>query len=157
MSTITDTKDTRLVIPALAPLYSALEPAAFTLFRVVIGLFLAPHGAQKLFAWFGGYGLEGTGGFFDSIGLTPGYTIALLAGSVEFFGGLALAFGLLTRPAAVAVTVLLLVASTLHFGKGFFWTDGGFEYPILWAAATLYLAIRGGGRYSLDRVIGRTF
>lgn len=157
MSIVTETKDTRLVIPALAPLYSALEPVAFTLFRVVVGLFLMPHGAQKLFGMFGGYGLEGTGAFFDSNGLTPGYTIALLVGSVEFFGGLAIALGLLTRPAAIAATVLLLVASTVHIGKGFFWTDGGFEYPILWAAATIYLLIRGGGRYSLDRLIGRTF
>ena len=63
--------------------------------RVPVGLILAAHGAQKLFGWFGGYGLEGTGQWMASIGLEPGYLMALLAGSAEFFGGLALALGLL--------------------------------------------------------------
>ena len=71
--------------------------------RVPIGIIFAAHGAQKLFGWFGGYGLEGTGQFFGSIGLNPGYLMALLAGAAEFFGGLALIFGLLVRPAAASL------------------------------------------------------
>ena len=75
--------------------------------RVPVGLILAAHGAQKLFGWFGGYGLEGTGQWLASIGLEPGYLMALLAGGAEFFGGLALVLGLLTRPAAVVGCVVV--------------------------------------------------
>lgn len=75
--------------------------------RVPVGIILAAHGAQKLFGWFGGYGLEGTGQWLASIGLGPGFLMALLAGSAEFFGGLALVLGLLTRPAA-AVTAFTM-------------------------------------------------
>src|SRR4051794_14305909 len=78
--------------------------------RVPVGIIFAAHGAQKLFGWFGGYGLEGTGQWMDSIGLGPGYLMALLAGAVEFFGGLALIAGLLVRPAAAALAFTMLVA-----------------------------------------------
>ena len=83
---------------------------AALILRAPIGLILAAHGAQKLFAWFGGYGLEGTGQWMASIGITPGYLMALLAGSAEFFGGLALVLGLLTRPAAVVSAFTMLIA-----------------------------------------------
>jgi len=126
-----------------------------TLARVATGLFLVPHGAQKLFGWFGGYGLEATGQFFaGQLGFSNGYLAALGAGSVEFFAGLALALGLFTRSAAIAITVMLLVASTFHFGAGFFWTNGGWEYPILWATVAFSFAFTGGGRYSLDNTFG---
>lgn len=72
--------------------------------RIPVGIIFAAHGAQKLFGWFGCYGLEGTGQFFSSVGLQPGYYLALLAGAAEFFGGLALVAGLLVRPAAAALT-----------------------------------------------------
>ena len=74
---------------------------ASLILRVPVGLILAAHGAQKLFGWFGGYGLEGTGQWMASLGLEPGYLMALMAGVAEFFGGLALVLGLLTRPAAL--------------------------------------------------------
>lgn len=129
-----------------------------TLVRVAAGAFLVPHGAQKLFGWFGGYGLEATGQFFaNQLGYANGYLAALGAGSVEFFGGIALALGLLTRASALAITVLLLVASSVHFGAGFFWTDGGWEYPILWAIVALAFVTKGGGKYSLDNAIGIRF
>lgn len=129
-----------------------------TLVRVTAGAFLMPHGAQKLFGWFGGYGLEATGQFFaNQLGFANGYLAALGAGSVEFFGGLALALGLFTRASALAVTVLLLVASNVHFGAGFFWTEGGWEYPILWAIVALAFVTKGGGKYSLDSVFGIRF
>lgn len=128
------------------------------LVRVTAGAFLVPHGAQKLFGWFGGYGLEATGQFFQAqLGFSNGYLAALGAGSVEFFGGLALALGLLTRASALAITALLLVASTVHFGAGFFWTDGGWEYPVLWAILALGFVTKGGGRYSLDNALGFRF
>jgi len=121
------------------------------LVRVAAGAFLMPHGAQKLFGWFDGYGLEATGQFFQTqLGFSNGYLVALTAGSIEFFGGAALAIGLFTRFSALAITILLLAASSVHFGAGFFWTDGGWEYPILWAIVAASFATKGGRHYSLD-------
>ena len=148
--------DTTYIVPALKPVYVNLADAGEALLRVAAGAFLIPHGAQKLFGAFGGYGLEATGQFFQTqLGFANGYLAALGAGSVEVFGGLFLALGLLTRPAAVAVAVLLLVAATIHLPAGFFWTEGGWEYPVLWAVVAAMFALRGGGRYSVDRLIGR--
>ncbi|WP_417451146.1 DoxX family protein [Kordiimonas sp.] len=141
-------------LPTLESLLGRFGVIGTTLTRVVAGLFLMPHGAQKLFGLFGGYGLEATGQFFSSqLGFSNGYLAALGAGSVEFFGGLALALGLFTRSAAIAITVMLLVASSVHFGAGFFWTSGGFEYPVLWAILAFSFAFTGGGRYSLDQIL----
>lgn len=131
---------------------------AYPLVRVTTGLLLVPHGAQKLFGWFGGYGLAGTGAYFgDTLGMQPGILFALLAGLVEFFGGLALVFGLLTRPAAAAVAALLAVALSFHVANGFFWTNGGFEYPLMWFLLAVAILLRGGGEYSLDRRLGLRF
>lgn len=142
-------------LPTLEAILGGYNDLGNTLARVVAGLFLVPHGAQKLFGWFGGYGLEATGQFFASqLGFSNGYLAALGAGSVEFFAGLALALGLFTRSAAIAITVMLLVASQFHFGAGYFWTDGGWEYPILWAALAFSFALKGGGRFSLDQKFG---
>ena len=148
----------RPIIPALAPLYQGLSGLSYPLIRVAAGLILVPHGAQKLFGWFGGYGLEGTAGFFaQNLGLEPGMFFAVLVGATEFFGGLLLALGLLTRPAAAAVAVLMAVAITVHLPNGFFWTSGGYEYPLLWGLIALAIAFRGGGELSVDRKIGREF
>lgn len=148
---------TKPILPFVAPLTQALAPLADPLVRVATGLILMPHGAQKLFGWFGGYGLEATGQFFAAkLGLPP--AIALLAGLIEFFGGLALALGLLTRPVAALVTGLMAVAVVqVHLGAGFFWTSGGYEYPLLWGIVALGYVLRGGGRFSLDALIGREF
>lgn len=155
MNAITETR-TQFVIPALKPLYAALGDVADAALRVAAGAFLIPHGAQKLFGWFGGYGLEATGQFFETqLGFANGYLAALGAGSVEVFAGLMLALGLGTRVAAAAIVALLAVAASVHLGSGFFWTGGGWEYPVLWAVVALRFAIGGGGRFSLDRLIGR--
>jgi putative oxidoreductase len=120
--------------------------------RIPVGIIFAAHGAQKLFGWFGGYGLEGTGQFFGSVGLHPGYLMALLAGAAEFFGGLALVAGFLVRPAAAALAFAMLVAVfAVHASKGFFADAGGYEYALALAAASLSLAFSGGGRWSFDR------
>ena len=122
--------------------------------RIPIGIVFAAHGAQKLFGWFGGYGLEGTGQFFASVGLNPGYLLALLAGLAEFFGGLALVAGLLVRPAAAALAFAMLVAIfAVHWGKGFFAASGGYEFALALFAASLSLLFSGGGRFSVDRAI----
>lgn len=119
--------------------------------RVPVGLTLMAHGAQKLFGWFGGYGLEGTGQWMASIGLEPGYLMALLAGSAEFFGGLALVAGLLTRPAALVTAFTMLIAIfSVHIGNGLFMANNGYEYALTLLAVTLTLAIQGGGRLSAD-------
>ncbi|TDW59805.1 DoxX family protein [Oceanimonas baumannii] len=120
--------------------------------RLPLGIILAAHGAQKLFGWFGGYGLDGTGQWMASIGLEPGFLMALLAGSAEFFGGLALALGLLTRPAAIVSAFTMLVALfSVHIGNGLFMANNGYEYALALFAATAALAIQGAGRYSLDQ------
>ncbi|RMM59515.1 DoxD-like protein [Pseudomonas savastanoi pv. glycinea] len=104
-----------------------------TLLRVIVGIAFIARGSQKLFGAFGGYGLEGTAQYMESLGLTPGYLMALMSGSAEFFGGLGLLLGLLARPAAVVVILLLLVAIfTVHIHNGFFMADSvekvGFEF-----------------------------
>ena len=148
--------DTPLVVPALRPVYGTLGEIADAGVRIAAGLWLVPHGAQKLFGWFGGYGLGPTAEFFETqLGFSYGLLAAFSVGSVEFFGGLLLALGLGTRLAAAAIAVLLAVAATVHLGAGFFWTDGGWEYPALWAVVALAFAVKGGGRWSLDRAIGR--
>jgi len=122
--------------------------------RIPVGIIFAAHGAQKLFGWFGGYGLDGTGQFFGSIGLNPGYLMALLAGSAEFFGGLALIVGVLVRPAAAALAFAMLVAIfAVHFSKGFFLDKGGYEYALALFAAALSLLFSGAGRFSVDRAL----
>ena len=143
------------ILPAVAPLTATLAPFAEPMVRIAAGLILLPHGAQKLFGWFGGYGLEATGQFFAAkLGLPASF--ALLAGLIEFGGGLLLAAGLATRAAAALVTGLMAVAVVhVHLGAGFFWTSGGYEYPLLWGIVALSFAIRGGGRYSVDALIGR--
>lgn len=123
--------------------------------RIAVGLTIAPHGAQKLFGWFGGYGVKGTGAWLDSMGAKYGWVIALLAGIAELFGGLGIALGILTPVAAAAVVLVMLGAIvTAHKGKGFFNTNGGWEFPLLIALGAFALAITGPGTYSIDALIG---
>src|ERR1051326_3975018 len=98
--------------------------------RLVFGLSLAAHGSQKLFGWFGGYGLAGTGGFFEQLGYRPGKAFAALAGLAEFGGGLFIALGLLGPVgAALTISVMIVAAVTVHLAKGFFASAGGYELP----------------------------
>src|SRR5579859_3092063 len=154
MTTIASSSVTKPLIPAFRPLQDALTPYADLLVRVATGLFLMPHGAQKLFGLFGGYGVAATGQFFQSkLGLPA--DMALVAGLIEFFGGLLLATGLATRIAAGFVTGLMAVAVlTVHIHNGFFWTDMGYEYPLLWGILSFSYVIRGAGAKSIDALIG---
>ena len=125
-----------------------------TILRVIAGLTFAAHGSQKLFGWFGGYGLAGVGQWMESIGLAPGYLMALLAGSAEFFGGLALVIGLLARPAAAVLAVTMLVAiGSVHIANGFFMSNNGYEYALILVAISLAVLIEGAGKLSLDKRI----
>ncbi|KAA1191956.1 DoxX family protein [Pseudohalioglobus sediminis] len=121
--------------------------------RVPLGVVLAAHGAQKLFGWFGGYGLEGTAGWMESVGFAPGLLMALLAGSAEFFGGIFLALGLLTRPAALVAAFTMLMALTVHIGNGLFISNNGYEFALTLLAASLALVFLGGGSLSADRQV----
>ncbi|RVU34070.1 DoxX family protein [Hwanghaeella grinnelliae] len=147
--------NSKLVIPALAPLYSSLDKLAWLALRVATGALLIPHGAQKLFGAFGGGGLEGTANFFGSVGYPAPELMALLVGIIEFVGGICLVLGLLTRPVSVAVAIFMAAAVQFHAANGFFWPAKGFEYPLLWGIAALFFAVKGGGAFSLDRKIGR--
>jgi putative oxidoreductase len=124
--------------------------------RVPVGIIFAAHGAQKLFGWFGGYGLEGTGGWMESIGLAPGVLMALLAGSAEFFGGLALVLGLLTRPAAFALSIAMVVAIfSVHFANGLFMSNNGYEFGLALLAASVSLLFSGAGKASVDALLAK--
>jgi putative oxidoreductase len=131
---------------------------AFLVIRVVIGLGLAAHGAQKLFGWFGGYGIAGTGGFFENLGLRPGRLFAVAAGLGEVGGGLLTFLGL-GGPVGPALMILVMVTAilTVHLGKGFFTDKGGPELPLLYGCGALAVAFAGSGAYSLDRAFGIAF
>jgi len=121
--------------------------------RLAVGLTMAAHGGQKLFGWFGGYGIAGTGGFLESLGFRPGKVHATLAGVSEFVGGLLIALGLLTPLGAVLViSVMVTAIGSVHLPKGFWVTDGGFEYNLMILASSAALAFTGPGAYSLDAV-----
>ena len=127
-----------------------------SIIRILVGIIFMAHGAQKLFGLFGGGGLAGTAQFMESLGLAPGLLMALLSGGAEFFGGLALVIGLLVRPAALALTVTLIVAIfSVHIGNGLFMSNNGYEFALALLAGTVAVMIEGAGRFSLDRLIAR--
>ena len=119
--------------------------------RIPVGIIFMAHGSQKLFAWFGGYGLAGTGQFFESIGLAPGVAMAFLAGSAEFFGGLFIILGLLTRPSALVLGFTMLIAIvSVHLPNGLFMSNGGYEFGLALLAACVSLMLSGGGKVAVD-------
>lgn len=123
--------------------------------RLVVGLLMAGHGAQKLFGAFGGHGLQGTGAFFESLGLRPGRRHAAAAGVAELAGGLLLVLGLVTPlGAAMVIAVMVVAVLTVHLAKGPWVTDGGFEYNLVLVACAFTLAGAGPGEISLDDAIG---
>lgn len=125
--------------------------------RLALGLLVAAHGAQKLFGWFGGYGLRVTGEFFVGLGFPPGPLFAGAAGLAEFVGGLLVALGLLgpVGPALV-ISVMIVATVTVHLSKGLWNTNGGYELPLLNAAVAFGLALVSYGPYSLDAYLGIT-
>jgi putative oxidoreductase len=122
--------------------------------RLFLGLALAAHGAQKLFGWFGGYGIKGTGGFFEgSLGLKPGALFAAMSGLGEFGGGVLVAIGWLgpIGPALI-IAVMFIAMVTVHWKNGFFVSSNGVELPLMNIAGALALAFAGFGAYSIDAV-----
>jgi putative oxidoreductase len=127
------------------------------LIRLVVGPLMALHGAQKLFGWLGGYGLDGTGGYFEQLGFRPGRLFALAAGLGEFTSGLLVALGFLgPLGPALMVSVMLVAMMTAHAGRGLFASTNGVEVPLLYAAAASTLVLIGPGAWSLDNLFGLT-
>ncbi|HEV8631732.1 MAG TPA: DoxX family protein [Thermoanaerobaculia bacterium] len=130
---------------------------ALFLVRLIVGLAMAAHGTQKLFGWFGGYGIAGTGGFMESIGFRPGRLFATAAGLGETAGGLLVALGFLGPVGpALMVLVMIVAALSVHAAQGFFAAHNGVEVPVLYGVVAFALAFTGPGAYSLDAALGLT-
>ncbi|MFD4247112.1 DoxX family membrane protein [Streptomyces sp. NPDC058525] len=142
------------VQPAATPLALSTpgHDTGLLLLRLVLGLTMAAHGSQKLFGWFGGGGISGTGQFFTASGYPAGEAMAVLAGLTETLGGLGLAAGLLTPLAAAALVGTLVNAIAVH-GAGSFFAPKGIEYELLLAVGAAALALTGPGRYAADRFL----
>ena len=122
--------------------------------RIVVGAFFIGHGAQKLFGWFGGHGLSGTGAAFEGLGLRPGRTMAAIAGASELIGGVLLAAGLLTPlAAALLIAVMTLAIAIVHWRHGPWVAEGGWEYSVVLIAVAFAVTAVGPGKYSLDRAL----
>jgi putative oxidoreductase len=123
--------------------------------RLVFGLMMTAHGAQKLFGWFGGYGLAGSAGFFDALGFRPGRVFATTAALAEFTSGILIALGLLGPVGpAIMLSVMIVAAVSVHLKHGVFAASNGIELPLLYAAVGASLALTGPGRDSLDALFG---
>jgi putative oxidoreductase len=129
--------------------------AGLVIARLVFGLLMTAHGTQKLFGWFGGYGLTAVSGYFESLGFRPGRLFALAASLTEVVGGLLVAAGLLgpIGPALV-LSVMIVAALSVHAQHGLFAANNGIEVPLLYAAAAVALGLTGPGTYSLDAALG---
>ena len=126
-----------------------------TWLRLIVGALFFGHGTQKLFGWFGGHGIEGTAGFFETIGLTPGRKHATAAGAAEAGGGVLVALGFLTPAAAASLIGVMSTAIRKVHGKNGPWvTDGGYEYNLALIAIMVALADVGPGDLSLDHALG---
>lgn len=139
-----------LIIPGLRSLYAALSPLSITFMRVIAGLTFIVHGLPKI------SNPMGAAGMVEGLGFYPGAFWSPLLAGTEFFGGILLLLGLLTRPAAVGTSIILCVTTYFHWvvqGEGF----GGAEKSLLWLGLTLYFVAHGGGRWSVDRIIGKQF
>ena len=148
-----DVDRSRLFVPAMAGFYETLAPCAFTIVRVALGLILIPHGYAKLF----GNDAVPTSRNFVHFGWTHPLAWAYFIGTVEFFGGILLAVGLFTRIAAAAFVIEMAVISFAVLYPNWSWGKHGMEYALFMGIVALAIFLRGGGRCSLDRLIGREF
>jgi len=129
--------------------------AGLLIVRVVFGMLMAAHGTQKLFGWFGGYGLVATSGFFESLGFRPGRLFAAAAATSEVVGGLLVAGGFLGPIGPALVLAVMIVAIfAVHIQNGLFATTSGIEVPLLYSVAVVGLAFTSYGGYSVDAALG---
>lgn len=139
----------RLIFPFLSPLYTSLEPWGYAVMRLASGAIMASFGWQKLF----GNGMSEDITIFHQLGLEPAIPLAYFTSGLELFGGFAVALGLLTRPfAAMLFGELLVILVTVVIPR-----RTGYQLSVVWSGAFLFIAIRGGGRISLDRLLGKEF
>lgn len=145
----------RLIIPRLGGLYRALSPYSYAFMRFSTGIVLVPHGVAKLF--YGGAAATAhaaLGGLGPDLALATAYCVA----AVELIGALMLAFGLLTRLAALSIVIeMTVIVFVILWPNGYFWTKQGYEYALLWDLLSMAILVRGGGRYSIDRLLPREF
>jgi putative oxidoreductase len=155
--------ETALIFPQLASLYQTLAPFAEAALRVVVGLWMVPHGLRMAFGFFPGTGLPQRNVRMlavdlDQWGYHPGWLWAPLIAATELIAGPMLAVGLFTRAAAVPLVLFLIVTNFERWRVGrYFWNKLGLEYTLMWLIATFYFLAHGGGLYSLDHWIGREF
>ena len=144
--------ETKLLFPGLAGFYESWRDIAYTLIRVVVGYILLMHGWLKV----GTFGLAGVSGFMAKQGLEPATAFAVAAMILETVGAVCIIIGLFTRFFAAAIAIELGIALlAAHLKAGFFVSNGGFEYVLLLGIVMFAIAIRGGGPYSVDRLIGK--
>ncbi len=151
--------DTPLIVPALGSLYHVLGPWVEALLRFMVGMALVPHGLRMCLGFFKGTGIavssvQGVADLFNRKGYRPGQLWAFGVVFTQFVAGPALALGLLTRPMALLVFVLLALSAYDHARyDGYFWNKSGIEYPAMWAAGALYFLVHGGGKISFDNLV----
>jgi putative oxidoreductase len=141
-----------LVFPSLGKVYAAVDDWTLPLLRFVAGFNMAMHGWIHVNA-----DMAETAAYFSGEGFEPGLFWAYAVTLTEFAGGIMLAAGFLTRIAAVAIFLFLATAVFHHMKNGFYWTDAGFEYPLMWAVVTLVFLVKGGGKLSIDHMLGKSF
>jgi putative oxidoreductase len=141
-----------LVFPSLGKVYAALGDWTLPLLRFVAGFNMAMHGWVHL-----NTEMAETAAYFSGEGYEPGVFWAYAVTLTEVVGGTCLAFGFLTRLAAIPIFIFLAVAVSYHMKNGFYWNEGGFEYPLMWAVVVLVFLVKGGGKLSVDNLLGKTF
>ncbi len=140
----------KLLFPKFRPFYDFVEPLAWPLIRLTVGLMILPHGIPKLMA-----GVSATASFaLVKRGIAPAEPLAVVLIVLETVGGLCVALGLFTRFFAAAITIEMAVIAYQYLPK-FGWTGPGYEYPLMWGLVMIAIALRGGGPWSLDRKIGK--
>jgi putative oxidoreductase len=131
---------------------------AFLIVRLILGLSLMAHGTQKLFGWFGGYGITGTGDFFAGLGFRPGKAFAVMAALAETLGGFLTLLGAFGALGPVLIVIVMLTAiGSVHYNKGFFVSTGGWELNTAYIASAIAVGFAGNGTYSLDNWLGLQF
>lgn len=145
----------RLFFPRLEPVYQRLSGLAYPLIRVAAGAILVPHGWRKLSD---PTALKSLVEMLHKVGLEPAGALAWSVGSLEFFGGLLLMVGLLTRPVALLIAAeMAVITFKVLWPNGFFVGARGYEHNLLWGLLACAIACRGGGRWSIDRLLGKEF